>query len=151
MSFRDKVRDEIYGNGKNESEVEQFASEILSVTEIADRPLGAQKLLAISVAAEIAAVISAVFGLRYVRLLFDDLYLALFGPVLIFLIGFFAAYGAFKIYKDEIAQDDDIYIKSGIRSGFADYERRQSQFTIYLVSAAGGVANVLLVFALMSI
>jgi len=151
MSFRDKVRDEIYGNGKNESEAEQFASEILSVTEIADRPLGAQKLLAISVAAEIAAVIVALFGLRYLRLIFDDLYIALFGPVLIFFIGFFGAYAVFKIYKEDIAPDNDIYINSGVMSGFADYERRQSQFTIYLVSSAAGVANVLLVFALMSI
>ena len=71
--------------------------------------------------------------------------------MLIFLIGFFAAYAAFKIYKEDIAPDNDIYINSGVMSGFADYERRQSQFTIYLVSSAAGVANVLLVFALMSI
>ena len=151
MSLRDEVRDDIYGSGENEAEVERFASEIASVADIADKPLGAQKLIAMSVAAEIAAVIVALFGLRYLRLIFDDLYIALCGPVLIFFIGFFGAYAAFKIYKDDIARDNDLYINSGVMSGFADYERRQSQFTIYLVSAAGGVANVLLVFALMSI
>jgi hypothetical protein len=141
MNIRDEIRDEIYGSQEDSAEVEAIATEYSQWTDKADLPYGAQKLFALALAADAALFILTLFGLGYVRYLLNSVQVFAFGLIAAFVIGFFIAFSAYKIFKNDIQTDTEIHIDSGVMSGYSDYEAREREFTVWFLSAGGGVLN----------
>jgi hypothetical protein len=156
MSLTDKVieelRDETYAGGLvDREEADELADNFGRLTASADAPFGAQRMLTYAAAAEVLAVALVWFGMRYLLQFFGDVYIAVFGTAFVFLTGFFGAFAAYKLYNEYIARDIDIHANDGPMSDIADYDASPSGLTLYLVSAAGGIANLVLVSVLISI
>jgi hypothetical protein len=156
MSLTDKVieelRNDTYAGGLvDRDEASELAREFSDLTASADAPFGAQKMLAYAVAAEVAAFAVAKFGINYLLRWVDVAAVAVFGMIFVFLIGFFAAFATYKLYKEYIAPGIDIHAADDTIFGLADYNGSPSNVTIYLISVAGGIANVVLVIVLLSI
>ena len=155
MSLTDKVieelREDTYDGGLvDRDESEALAGEFNRLTASADGPFGAQRMLAFAVAGEVLTLAIAMFGMNFLRWIIDDVMLALFGTVCVFLLGFFGAFAACRLYKEFISRDGVPTI-DGPMSDIADYNATESDFLLYLISAGGGVANVVLVYVLLSI
>ena len=87
----------------------------------------------------------------YVRGLIDWPDTLVYAASIPFAIGFFAAFTAYRIFKNDIKPDRIEHVDSGVMSGYSGYDLRQRQFAVWLVAAAGGVVNMLLVFLLLVI
>jgi hypothetical protein len=156
MSLTDKVieelRNDTYAGGLvDRDEAAELARDLSQLTASADAPFGAQKMLAYAVACEVVALAIAKFGLRYLVRFADVAAVAVFGIIFLFLIGFFGAFAAYKLYKEYIAPDSDAPANDEAMSPLADYNNSQSDMAIYFLSIAGGVANVVLLFVLLTI
>ncbi len=155
MSLTDKIieelRDDTYAGGLlDKDEVEECTDKFTRLTASADQPFGAQRMLAFAVVAEVLAVALVMFGMRYLLEVFGVAYVAVYGTIFVFFMGFFAAFAAYKIYK-EYTPDRDVHVDDGVMSGFAEYGRSQNNLTIYIISAAAGIGNLGLFFALLII
>ncbi len=154
MSLSDKIidelRDETYAGGLvDKGEAEELTDKFTRLTASVDQPFGAQRLLALAVVAEVLVAALAMFGVPYLLRIFGDAYVAVFGTISVFFIGFFATFAAYRLCKEYLARDRDVSVDDGVMSGFAEYDNRQSGITIYLASAAVGIANVVVLIALL--
>jgi hypothetical protein len=155
MSLSDKVIDELrsdtYAAGLvDKDEADELAEKLNRMTASADAPFGAQRMLALAVAAEVLAATVARFGMGYVQRIVDIPYIAVYGTLFAFFIGFFAAFAAYRLFQEYIARDRAEPIDSDIMSGFAEYNSRQNGFAIYFISAFGGVANIIVIALLLA-
>jgi hypothetical protein len=151
MSIRDKVRDTLYGSAADEAESERRGASYAALTDSVDRPFGAQRRLAWCAAAEAIVVAVILFAPGYVRGLLDWLDTLFYAAAVTFGIGFFAAFSAYKVFKEDIRPDSDVPVDSGVMSGYSGYDRRQRQFIVWLVAAAGGAVNILVLLALLMV
>ena len=146
MNIRGEIRDEIYGSQENAAELEGVANVYSKWTDAADRPFGAQKLFASALAADAVLFILTLFGLRYVRYFLDLVQVFAFGLIAAFVVGFFIAFAAYRIFKNDIQTDVEPHIDSGVMSGYSEYESRGREFRAWFFGAAGGVLNTLVWF-----
>jgi hypothetical protein len=151
MSIRDKVRDTLYGSAADEAESERSAAGYSDLLNEADRPFAGQKRIVFCLAAEVFVVAVIILAPGYVRGLIDWPDTLIYAAAIPFAIGFFAAFTAYRIFKNDIRPDRDEPVNSGVMSGYSGYDRRQRQFAVWLVAAAGGVVNMLLLFLLLVI
>lgn len=141
MNIRDEIRDQIYGSAEDTAEVEAIADEYSKWTDAADSPFGAQKLFAAALVADAVLFILTLFGLRYVRIFLDVVQVFAFGLIAAFVIGFFIAFAAYKIFKNDIQTDVEPHIDSGVMSGYSDYDEQGREFMVWFLAAGGGVLN----------
>jgi hypothetical protein len=139
MSFQD----DLIINEEGREEVDRVATLYSRLTDTTDDPFGAQMVLGAAVVAELLLLAVTFFGIRYLQFLLTlnivlSFALGLFAA---FTIGFFSLFSAYKIYKNEISQDEDIHIDTGVMSGFADEENSRRQFAGWLFGAAGALLN----------
>ena len=148
MSVHDKVRDTLYGSPADERKSERSAAGYADLTDSMDRPFLAQKSFVSCAAAE-ALLIGVIFfdpGHVLEIVSWPDTFV--YAALVFFAVGFFAAFAAYKIYRNDIALDD-APIGSGVMSGYSGYELGQGQFIVWLIASAGGVLNIVLLFSLL--
>jgi hypothetical protein len=156
MSLTDKVieelRDATDGGGViDREEASEWAGVFNRAAAAADAPFGAQRMLAFAVVAEAFALGTVWFGMRYLLWLVDVVYATLIGTAFVFFTGFFGAFAAYKLYKEYIARDLPYPPADDPMSDIADYDTTQTDFTLYFISALAGIANVVLVFVLLTL
>lgn len=149
MSIRDKIRDKLYGSAEDEAESESKAARFASLAEPDSDPFAAQKRLVISLIVEAAILAVIFFFPRSVRNFVYDA--TEFSILTSFALGFLIGFTAYRVLKTDVLSDRDTPVQSGVMSGYSGYERRQRQFTIWLVASAGGVFNTLFLFLLLTI
>ena len=147
MNIRDKIRDELYGGNEDELKSEAAAAEYSDLLEGDGKPFGGQKTFLYCAAADAVVAALIIFTPSFVRSIIDGPEI-IYGALATFAIGFVATFNVYRILKNDVLPQRDVPIDDGIMSGYSGYERRQQQFTIWLVATAGGVANALLLFIL---
>jgi hypothetical protein len=156
MSLTDKVieelRNDTYAGGLvDRDEATELAHDLSELTASTDAPFGAQRMLAYAVAAEVAALAIVKFGIYNLLPFVDVAAVAVFGLTFVFLIGFFGAFAAYKLYKEYIAVDKDMQPDAEAMSALAEYDGSPSDVAVYAIAVAGGIANVIIVFVLLNI
>jgi len=149
VSIGDKIRDELYGSSEDEAQSENSAAAYEELLEADGQPFGGQKIFIYCAAAEAIVLALILFYPSYVHGIIDWFDTLIYGSIITFSIGFLATFTAYRILKNDVFGDKNVPVDSGVMSGYSGYERRQRQFTIWLVAAAGGVANMLLLLLLM--
>jgi hypothetical protein len=139
MSFED----DLIINEEGREEVEQVATLYSRIADTTDGPFGAQMVLGAAVVAEFLLLAVTFFGILYLQFILTlnivlSFALGLFAA---FTIGFFSLFSVYKIYKNEISQDEDIHIDTGVMSCYADEENSRRQFAGWLFGAAGAIVN----------
>jgi hypothetical protein len=153
MSLTDKIIEELRnetnaGGLITKDGAEDWATNFNRFAAMADQPFGAQRLLVLAVIAEVGFAFIAKFGMPYVMHFIDFEYVGVFGVIGVFFTGFFGAFAAYKLYKEYVHPAASVSVDDGELSGFADYDTRDSGVAIYVVSAAAGIANLLIILAL---
>jgi len=152
MSIRDEIRDDIYGDGEDAAKRGETAAELADLVDDDAPPFAGRKLVAYCAVAEAIVILGILFAPRYVRGLIVIAPEAVIGSVLVpFVIGFITAFTAYRILRNDVLPSRDIPVDDGVMSGYSGYEARQRRFTIWLVAAAGGILNVLLLSLLLDI
>ena len=156
MSLTDKVieelRNDTYAGGLvDREEADELAGEFTRLTAAADAPFGAQRMLAFAVVAEVVALVVVWFGMSFLRRYVDVVMIAVFGTAFVFFTGFFAAFAAFKLYREYLARDTGIRADDGPMSDIADYNSTQADFALYFTSVLAGITNVVSIYILLSL
>jgi hypothetical protein len=124
-----------------------------SILESAEHPHFVKRNLIVAGVTNLGLVAAWILIPRAILWLFpnDPGVLAEFGVIYVFLIlgtfvcGFIFAYSAFKLYRLYTADNSATKIDSGIMSGFSYADNRDRNWKIWLIAAAAGVVNLLLV------
>ena len=142
------IQDNILVDDEGREEVEQIAKVASEWMEITDRPFGAQMICTSAVVAEVVLLALTLFGLHYVQIVLNIVYILALGLVAAFAIGFFILFSAYKMYKNEISPDDDVHIDGGVMSGYVDEENSRRQLAGYYFGAVGAILNTVIWIAL---
>lgn len=135
------LTDDFFVDDEGRAEPEQAAEIGARFVDMTDRPFGAQVVCAAAVGADVILLAGTLFGSRLVAM-FPNPFI-IYGLELIasFPIGFFILFGAYKIYKNEVAPDKDVHIDGDLMSGFADEENSRRKLAGYYLGAAGASIN----------
>jgi hypothetical protein len=152
MALLDKFRDELYKKDEDDLDTEMAAAAISDFTDSIFDPISAWKVLIISGTAELFAIVVIRFAAaRIADFVAFDAYTILVLAVP-FVIGFVIAFAAYRLFQFKFRpQRANPTVPSGVMSGFAGYDSRQSQWTLWFVAAFGGVANSFALFLLYSL
>jgi hypothetical protein len=149
VDIRDEIRDQLYGSAEDEAERESLASGFDDLLSADGRPFGGQKTFVYCAVAEAIVAGLILFNPRYVSGVIDWLDTLIYGSIITFGIGFIATFNAYRILRNDVLPDNKPRVDSGVMSGYSGYDRRQRQFTVWLVASAGGVANILFLLLLL--
>jgi len=137
MSFAD----DLFVDDEGRAEADQAAEIGSRFVDMTDRPFGAQVVCAAAIGADVILMAVTLFGARLVAIFPNPLIIYGLELVASFPIGFFILFAAYKIYKNEVASDNDIHIDGGLMSGFADEENSRRKLAGYYFGAAGAIIN----------
>ena len=139
MSFQD----DLLVDEEGRAELKEVGDMYAGFVDATDRPFGAQMVLASAVAAEFVLMAVTMFGLGYLQVVINIVYITIACLIAAFSIGFLIPFAAYKLYKNEISPDQDVPIDGGVMSGFTYEENRQRQYVGFYLGAAGAVVNTL--------
>ena len=150
MSFRDKVRDQLYGSEADEAKNEESAAEIDDFLKSQDRPYEAPKTLLICLLIEGAIGAAIFFAPRTVwSIATGDGQAPMLAIFASFGLGFMIAFTAYKFLRSTYFLADPPI--EGVMSEYSADLERESQMRIWFISVGGGVFNAILLFALLSV
>ena len=150
MSIRDKVRDSLYGGRDADARNEEAAMSIANFTDKLERPFPDGKTLIGCLVVE-ATIIAIKFFAPWVVMDLMTLSLGLFRLAALgtFALGYLIAYATIRIMRSlKTFKDTDHPIESGVMSGFSYEIQRERKMFTWLICAAAGALNTIVLFLL---
>ena len=150
MSIRDKIRDDLYGSEADERKSEATASALSEFTDTMDRPFAAQMRLGVAVLIEALCIGAILVFPRQVYMI--GVAALAYVAMAVFAVGAVIGFTASTLLYQWSQARDSMPVEDGdLMSGFEAEERRQSQFQIWFAAAAAGIANFILLYALLQL